>query len=76
MNATHSPSSSKDFTLYNGELLSSCCCASVTWKTIYGPSATRPVSAPTCTSNVDLMRSVASFEGSGDVATVYVRYIS
>jgi hypothetical protein len=42
MYKTHSPSSSKDFTLYKGELLSSCCCVNVTWKAIYEPSATRP----------------------------------
>jgi hypothetical protein len=65
VNTTHSPSSSKDLTLYNGELLSSCCCANVTWKAIYGPSASRLVSARTCTSKVDLMRSVASFEEAG-----------
>ena len=41
MNKTNSPSSSNDFTLYKGELLSSCCCVSVTWKAIYQPSATR-----------------------------------
>jgi hypothetical protein len=63
MNKTYSPSSSKDFTLYKGELLSSCCCANVTWKAIYQPSAARQGGVPTYTSKVDLIRSVVSCEG-------------